>query len=294
MTDTPEQQHEAAAAVTSDPATKDATTTAPTSPARSDKSSDSEGKNVREKLKDTQIDAPPTSNPISGSDQTMSNATNGTAKAGDQSVSGSDSERGRLRRKRSREDFEDDADADRQPEKKIERHARKRSRDITKDLEAGMPAKPSGSVISSIKESDPDEHMTSPNKTSSTTTTTTTADKGSGSDTSPKNKRTREEAEKDTETTAQGTVPETANGKPAEKALGEERDSKRLRDKEGSQPTMDAAESKAKVCQLACCVLITANLTLIPDPTWKWVRQHFCGVAFRRHGSQIPGSKNLR
>ncbi|EUC48656.1 hypothetical protein COCMIDRAFT_86790 [Bipolaris oryzae ATCC 44560] len=243
MADTPETQHEAAAAVTSTPATKDITGTAPTSPARSDKSSDSEGKNVREKLKDTQIDVPPTSNPVSDTDQATKDATNGTTKPGDQSVSGSDSERGRLRRKRSREDFEDDVDADKQPEKKIERHARKRSRDITKDLEAGIPAKPAGSAISSIKESDTDEHMTSPSKSASTTTATAATEKRSGSNTSPKNKRSREEAENDTEDTTKGTEIGAANG---DAALSEERDSKRLRDKERTQSITDT-ESKTKI-----------------------------------------------
>ena len=230
MTDAPEKQHAAAAAAAaatmSNPETKDTEKAAPTSPARSDKSSDSEGKNVREKLKDTQIDAQATSNPAQSSDRVMNDVPNGSAKLGDQSVSGSDSERGRLRRKRSREDFEDDAEADKQPEKKVERHVRKRSRDITKDLEAGISAKPSGATISSIKESDADEQMTSPNKNASTTT----ADQASGSDTSPKNKRTRDQAEKDAEATTEGTEAATANGKPVEKALGEERDTTRLRD----------------------------------------------------------------
>lgn len=243
MADTPETQHEAAAAVTPAPATKDITGTAPTSPARSDKSSDSEGKNVREKLKDTQINAPPTSNPVSDTDQATKDATNGITKPGDQSVSGSDSERGRLRRKRSREDFEDDVDADKQPEKKIERHARKRSRDITNDLEAGIPAEPAGNAISSIKESDTDEHMTSPSKSASTTTATATTEKRSGSNTSPKNKRSREEAENDTEDTTKGTEIGAANG---DTALSEERDSKRLRDKERTQSITDT-ESKTKV-----------------------------------------------
>ncbi|USP73492.1 uncharacterized protein yc1106_00766 [Curvularia clavata] len=240
MTDIPEKPHEATASGTSALETKHTTTAAPTSPAPSDKSSDSEGKNVREKLKDTQIDAPPTSHPASTSDSAMNAVPNGNATIGDQSVSGSDSERGRLRRKRSREDFEDDAEADKQPEKKIERHTRKRSRDITKDLETPIPAKPSGSAISSIKESDVDEQMTSPNKASSTTTTE--GEKRSGSGTSPKNKRTRDEAEKDAEAAAEGTETETANGKPVE-----ERDPKRLRDQDGSEPATDAAESKTKI-----------------------------------------------
>lgn len=289
MTDISDKPHEAAESGTSATPTKHTTTAAPTSPAPSDKSSDSEGKNVREKLKDTQIDAPPTSHPASISDQATNAVPNGSATLGDQSVSGSDSERGRLRRKRSREDFEDDADAEKHPEKKIERHTRKRSRDITKDLETPIPAKPSGSAISSIKESDADEQMTSPNKTSSTTA----SDKQSGSGTSPKNKRTRDEAEKDAEAAAEGTETETANGKPAGKAVEEERDSKRLRDQNGSEPGTDAAESKTKVCKPAR-FLSTTKLTSLSDTTRKWVRQYICLVPFRRHGSQTPGSKGLR
>lgn len=268
MADTPEQPHEAAPAGTSATEPKDITTAAPTSPARSDKSSDSEGKNVREKLKDTQINAPPTSNPASVSDQTMNEVPNGSGKLGDQSVSGSESERGRLRRKRSREDFEDDADADRQPEKKIERHVRKRSRDITKDLETDVSAKPAGSAISSIKETDTDEQMTSPNKASSKTTT---VEKGSGSGTSPKNKRTRDQAEKDTEAAAEGTETETANGQPVGKAPGEERDSKRLRDKDTSETATDAAESKTKV-RKPTYLLVAMKLTFMLDTTREWIR----------------------
>ncbi|EOA83931.1 uncharacterized protein SETTUDRAFT_32941 [Exserohilum turcica Et28A] len=243
MTDVSEKQQppvaapaadDAAAAVTPASENTDAAPAAPASPARSDKSSDSEGKNVREKLKDTQIDAQAPSYPASGSDQALNNAPNGSAKPGDhQSVSGSDSERGRLRRKRSREDFEDDAEADKQPEKKIERHTRKRSRDMTKDVDADMSAKPSGNPITSIKESDADEHMASPSKTPTTTT-----DKASGSGTSPKHKRTRDEAEKDAEDTADGAEAATANGQP---------DTKRLRDQDGSKPSSDTVESKAKI-----------------------------------------------
>jgi len=240
MTDAPEKPQAIATAAT---ASEDTTKAAPTSPARSDKSSDSEGKNVREKLKDTQIDAQATSDPTASSDRRMHDAPNGSAKVGEHSASGSDSERGRLRRKRSREDFEDEAEVDKHPEKKVERHARKRSRDITADLEAAAPRKPSPSTITSIKENDGDDQMTSPNKNASTTTT---ADKASGAGTSPKNKRTRDQVEKDTEASAEASEGASTNGKPAEKSAGDERDSKRLRDKEEVQPTTDATESKTK------------------------------------------------
>ncbi|KAL1800550.1 hypothetical protein ACET3X_000892 [Alternaria dauci] len=240
MTDAPEKLQAPATAAT---ASEDAIKAAPASPARSDKSSDSEGKNVREKLKDTQIDTQTTSDPTPSSDLRMHDAPNGSAKAGDHSASGSDSERGRLRRKRSREDFEDEAEADKHAEKKVERHARKRSRDITADLEAAAPRKTSPSTISSIQENDGDDQMTSPNKTASTTTT---ADKASGARTSPKNKRTRDQAENDTEASAEASDAASTNGKPVEKSAGDERDSKRLRDKEQVQPTTDATEPKTK------------------------------------------------
>ncbi|KAI4655536.1 hypothetical protein J4E93_000250 [Alternaria ventricosa] len=241
MTDASEKpQATTAAAAPSDDTTK----AAPTSPARSDKSSDSEGKNVREKLKDTQIDAQATSDPVPGSDRPMNDAPNGTAKAGEHSASGSDSERGRLRRKRSREDFEEEAEADKHPEKKVERHARKRSRDITADLEAGVPGKPSPSTISSIQENDGDEQMTSPNKN---TSTTTAPDKAPGAGTSPKNKRTRDQVEKDTEASAEASEDASANGKPAGKSAGDERDTKRLRDKEAAHSTTGTTESKTKI-----------------------------------------------
>lgn len=245
MTDTPEEQQAAARIATSTVESKENIKSASASPARSDKSSDSEGKNVREKLKDTQIDTKAKPDVLRSVDQPMNEAPNGNAKIGDQSVSGSDSERGRLRRKRSREDFEEEHEAEKQPEKKIERHARKRSRDITKDLEAAAPVKPTPTTISSIKESDADEQMTSPSKNAAATAT---ADKASGTETSPKNKRTRDQIENDNEG-ATGTLEgASANGKPVEKAQGEERDTKRLRDKEGDKSTTDVSDSKTKVC----------------------------------------------
>ncbi|RMZ73461.1 yip1 domain-containing [Pyrenophora seminiperda CCB06] len=244
MTDTPEEPQAAARIATSTTATKDTIKSASASPARSDKSSDSEGKNVREKLKDTQIDSQAKPDAVRGVDQPMNEAPNGNVKTGDQSVSGSDSERGRLRRKRSREDFEDEAEADKHPEKKTERHSRKRSRDITKDLQAAAPVKPTATTIPSIKESDTDEQMTSPSKNASATATT---GKASSDETSPKNKRTRDQIENDNEAATETLEGASANGKPVEKAQGEERDTKRLRDKEGDKSTTDVPESKTKI-----------------------------------------------
>ncbi|KAF1944998.1 hypothetical protein EJ02DRAFT_65098 [Clathrospora elynae] len=239
MTGAPEQQQAAAQATTSAAESEHTTQAAEASPARSDRSSDSEGKTVRKKMKDTQIDAQATSDPVQRSDQPMHDAPNGSAQVGEQSASGSDSERGRLRRKRSWEDVEDEAGADKQPEKL--RHARKRSRDITRDIAAAFPLKPVPSAISSIEENDGDEHMASPNKNASTTATT---DKAPEADTSPKNKRTRDQIEKDAE--AAGAAEAVfANGKPVKKA-GDERDTKRLRDKDEVQPFTNA-NSKTKI-----------------------------------------------
>lgn len=212
-----------------------------TSPAPSNRSSESEGKPVREKLKETRIDA--TGNPdlTSDSEQPMNEVTNGSA---NQSASGSDSDRGRLRRKRSREDFEEEVEADKHTEKKVgvgERHARKRSRDITKD---DFPPKPLPSTISRIEENDTE--MTSPKKDLSS---------DPNADTSPKNKRTRDQIEEDANATVESSKEAEANGEPIEGAK-EERDTKRLRDKD----EINSADSKGptkvfiwcKFCPIAC------------------------------------------
>ncbi|KAF2626497.1 hypothetical protein BU25DRAFT_432264 [Macroventuria anomochaeta] len=205
------------------------------SPARSDKSSDSEGRPVREKFQKTSIDA--TANPISVLRQTTTDNANGSLESGSRSASGSDSERGRLRRKRSREDIDDDNEGDKQPDKKQERlektsdkperHSRKRSRDITKDLEGGALAKPTTTSVSRIEETDAE--MTSPSK-NITKLTDTKARTG----TSPKNKRPRDEAE-GSEAVEESTKDAPVNGQATTKA-GDERESKRARDKEETKP----------------------------------------------------------
>lgn len=209
----------------------DAAKSAP-SPARSDKSSDSEGRPVREKFQKTSIDA--TANPTSSTERTSEDKANGTAQSGSRSASGSDSERGRLRRKRSREDLEDDNEADQQPDKKQERlekssakpekHARKRSRDITQDLEGGALAKPTTSSVSRIEEADAE--MASPSKNSSKPTETVPP---AGS--SPKNKRPRDETDGSDEPVEASTKDAPINGQATTKA-GDERESKRVRDEE--------------------------------------------------------------
>jgi Ran-binding protein 3 len=274
MSDAPEKQQAAAGASTSAAELNETAKVAPGSPARSDKSSDSEGKNVREKFKDTQIDAHATSDPVPSSDQAMKDAPNGTAKVGEQSASGSDTERGRLRRKRSHEDFEEDTEAAKLPGKKADGHKRKRSRDITKDIETFVPSKPVSPTIA-----EEDEQMTSPSKNTATTTTT---DKASGIDTSPKNKRTRDQIEKDAEVTAEGSEAASANGKPVEKA-GDERDTKRLRDKEGAQSATGTTQSKTKV--KFRFTYVSPDLTpLSLDNTRKWIHKHLRSIAFHRYG----------
>lgn len=241
MADT-SKQPESAVATSSATNSEHVTKPAPTSPARSDKSSDSEGKPVRDKLKETRIDAQGTADPSTRSDQQMDEAPNGSAKVGEHSTSGSDSDRGRLRKKRSREDFEDDNQGDKQPEKKQEKeterhHVRKRSRDV-KDIESGLPLKPPTKPVERIEEDDGDEQMTSPHKDTSKATIE--------NDTSPKNKRTRDQVEEGTLAAADAANDATANGKLASKTE-DERDPKRPRDKDEAQPAASATSSTSKV-----------------------------------------------
>lgn len=204
----------------------------PPSPTGSSKSSDSEGKPVRDKLKDTRIDAQTSSDPARASDHTMKDAPNGTDEAaqGDGNTSGSDSGRGRIRRKRSREDFEDDEKLI--EKKKIERHVRKKSRDITSPhpAEAELSGRSMKSSVTRIDENDGDEHMsTAGEKTNGRATPEATLP----------NKRTHDQAKGD-----EGAVVKDSDA--AVKAE-EEREAKRQREK-ASQPTEGAEESKTKVC----------------------------------------------
>lgn len=211
----------------------------PPSPTRSDKSSESEGRPVREKLKETRIDAHASSDQTHASDQPMNDApTNGTR--GDNSTSGSESERGRLRRKRSREDFEDDHEDAKHPEKKHERHTRKKSRDVTspKDLSVDLPAKPTANSVPAIREHDSDEamHAVEPSAEKEPTATgrqTTPdpvlSDKDADALTSPKNKRTLDQVEATTEE-ALGPTPGASKDSIATTKVNDERDTKRPRD----------------------------------------------------------------
>lgn len=216
-----------------------------TSPARSDRSSDSEGRPVREKLKETRIDAQGTIDQTANPDQPMNNAA-GNGQIGEASTSGSDNERGRLRRKRSREDFEDIAEDAKPLGKKHERHARKKSRDVTSPMGSDTEVlKKSNGSIAPIAEDDDGVNT-------ATTTTTTTAgqatpepmasDKEGAAVTSPKNKRKLEQSAASNDTTSEPSEAPIATTKP------EERDTKRPRDGAGSDPTSEVAETKSTVC----------------------------------------------
>jgi Ran-binding protein 3 len=285
---------------------QDATKAAPTSPTRSDKSSDSEGKPVRDKLKETRIDAQGTSNTATTSDQHMEEAPNGSAKVGENSASGSDSDRGRLRRKRSREDFEDYNETDKQPEKKQEKekerhHVRKRSRDV-KDIESGLPLKPPAATVTRIEENDGDEQMTTPVKATSKAPPAATT--GTDSDTSPKNKRTRDQAEEDTAGTAESAKEATVNGKSGSKS-DEERDTKRLRDKEEDvkpavNPTSKVSSDEglfwislngvSRYHQAAASRIPQLHLHLPPCPPSLKQLRHLIGLSYF-HKLQTKSSK---
>ncbi|KAF2684322.1 hypothetical protein K458DRAFT_431296 [Lentithecium fluviatile CBS 122367] len=221
----------------------------PPSPSRTDESSESENRPVREKLKETRIDAQATSDPVPSSDQAMNDApTNGTS--GDQSTSGSDSERGRLRRKRSRENFEDDEDA-KHPEKKHERHVRKKSREITGPKESDIETTTNSvkPTIPSIGEKDGDE-ATQPQEPSAIDRQDTPEgelpDKAVGGVASPKNKRTREQAEAGAEAIA-APAPDSKEESAAAAKLEDERTTKRPRDAAGSEAATEVTETKTKI-----------------------------------------------
>ena len=169
-----------------EPQDKPAKAVLPPSPTHSVRSSDSEGRPVREKLQETRIDARISSDLGPSSDLPMNDAPNGTNTATglprEFSPSGSEGERGRLRRKRSREDFEDDQDGEKHPKKKAEeRHTRKKSRDVTspKDSDVEPLASSVKSLVTPIHEDDGDDSMpsieesaSSHNKTSKTSIST--------------------------------------------------------------------------------------------------------------------------
>jgi Ran-binding protein 3 len=94
--------------------------------------------------------------------------------------------------------------------------------------------------------------MASPNKDTSKAVAKT-ANTNSG--TSPKNKRTRDQVEEGAAANVQSEKDTATNGKPVPSAE-DERDSKRLRDKDNAVPAANATTSTAKVClrKIANCV----------------------------------------
>ncbi|KAK7183069.1 nuclear protein export protein [Paraphaeosphaeria sporulosa] len=214
------------------------------SPARSDRSSDSEGRPVREKLKETRIDAQGTADQAPSSDQAMADAApNG--QVGEASTSGSDNERGRLRRKRSREDFEDVAEDAKPLGKKHERHTRKKSRDITSPMgsDTELLKKKANGTIAPIAENDGD--VNAPSTATSTSRQATpegvASDKDGATVTSPKNKRKLEQTAVSNDTAAGPSGATSTTTKP------EERDTKRPRDRVDSDLVSKVAETTSKI-----------------------------------------------
>ena len=211
--------------------------TATASPARSDKSSDSEGRPVREKLQETRIDA---------------------ARQPPRSASGSDSDRGRLRRKRSREALDDDhdhdADADDadQPDRKHEkldqqqqqppkpaRHTRKRSRDMTTDVDSGALAKLAAAKVPTIEEADSDAPK----------------------DSAYKNKRTRDQVEATAQQPAAHDAPASGTATPR---ADDERETKRPRDKDEAHPAAEPKSTSASSTKVATPLPAGMPIALTP------------------------------
>ncbi|KAF2662427.1 hypothetical protein K491DRAFT_709794 [Lophiostoma macrostomum CBS 122681] len=260
MADSPERrespQPQAEATFSAPGQQRDSKSNVPPSPARSDRSSDSEGRPVREKLKETRIDAQSSTAPGQTPDQAMKDAPNGadSAATGDQSTSGSESSRGRLRRKRSREDFEDEVE--KPSEKKVERHLRKKSRDVTspRDPDVELIAYPVKNSFEQINEHDGDEEMTSSTKTNQpqtskadepTTPEADMPDRVAPSVLSPASKRTHDQAKTEEGGGLDATNRSTDDVMNANKPVGE-RSPKRQRDKSdfGAQLTAESSSTK--------------------------------------------------
>lgn len=201
---------------------------------------------MREKLKETRIDAQGTSDTVAASDRAMNDiSTNGTRV--DPSTSGSDSERGNLRRKRSRENFEED-DEVKHPDKKQERHVRKKSREVMSPKDSGdeSAATLAKSDVAPTSEQDGDgtkQAQELPTAQRQEIVDDELPDKHAAGVASPKNKRTREQAEAGAEAAA---------APPAESAtatakVGDERTTKRPRDTIGSEAVTETTENNVKV-----------------------------------------------
>jgi Ran-binding protein 3 len=179
-----------------------------------------------------------------------------SAATGDQSTSGSESGRGRLRRKRSREDFEDEVE--KPSEKKVERHLRKKSRDVTspRDPDVELIAYPVKNSFEQIDEHDGDEEMTSSTKTNQpqtskadepTTPEADMPDRVAPSVLSPASKRTHDQAKTEEGGGLDATNRSTDDVMNANKPVGE-RSPKRQRDKSDFGAQLTAESSSTKVC----------------------------------------------
>ena len=243
----PQPQPESTPAVPTE--TTDVKPAVPPSPARSDRSSDSEGRSVRKNLEQTSLDQ----RSAQASDHVMNDAPNGidATTAGDQSTSGSEEGRGRLRRKRSREDFEDELE--KPSEKKVERHLRKKSRDVTspRDADIEVSAHPPRTSFEQIKEQDADEDMSSAATTVQPqglvskepgTPEASVTEKKEEAVKSPATKLTHDEAKKD-EGVGLNAINGSANSAADEAKTAEEPSPKRQREKSESGPD-SAAEGK--------------------------------------------------
>lgn len=211
----------------------------PTSPARSDKSSDSEGKPVRKQLQDTTLE-PHVPDPTPGSDLTMGDATNGADAPGELSGSGSESGRGRLRRKRSREDFEDEEKP--QGKKVQESHIRKKSRDLTSSDDQ------EGDV--SIMSVDNTQDATVPTSRDATPEEEKTG-KSDRKIISPKNKRTLEQTKSGEDITSGGGGNDAKDNEAAG-VVREERDTKRQKDADDASADKNDYTAKVSTPRKIC------------------------------------------
>lgn len=241
-----------------------------TSPARSDRSDDSEGRPVREKLKETRIDGKGNSDQAAGNGQSL-NPVAANGHLGEASTSGSDNERGRLRRKRSREDFEEEAEDANHEEKKHERHTRKKSRDMTSPVGSDVEV-PKLSANGSVAPIAEDVHMAAAaGVVDRKATPEVMGSDNDGGVTSPKNKRKLEQ-------TTPGS--EVAAGS----ARAEGRNTKRSREGADSEPVTQVTEINSTVCLM---LQESRTFTNCLEIFGQWVFKHLCGIAFRVHGTKV-------
>ncbi|KAF2731677.1 hypothetical protein EJ04DRAFT_566684 [Polyplosphaeria fusca] len=264
----------------------------PTSPTRSDKSSESEGKPVREKLQETRLDAQSSSDPTNG-DQITNGITGAATALRDPSVSGSDSDRGRLRRKRSRENFEEPEDGASRDEQSG-RHVRKKSSFSKAVADDGDHA------MVSVEESsgDHDEASKGPS-----TPENGVPEDGAMAVTSPTNKRSRDQVDIGEVVALENSSTPAVEGEPTAK-VGEEPHAKRQRDKNiGEQATDTSVDSKkssgfANTSAASPFTTLSGTESSTPDPVPQTSAENFKASGFSSfaQASSSPfgglGSKN--